>query len=243
MIPLVRTEWTLFRREPAALLFGLAMPIVLLVILGSVPAFRKHEADLGGLRFIDLYVPIAIGLGLATLCLLLLPGTIASYRERGILRRMSTTPVPPARLLLARALLDFPLVLLVMLVLVAVGVLAFGTKVPRQPVGFLLALVLTTLATQALGMIVASVARTEGMGRGLGMLFYYPLIFCAGVWLPRESMPHLLRRITDFTPLGSGVQALQDGVAGQWPGALSITVLLGYVVLGGALAARLFRWE
>jgi ABC-2 type transport system permease protein len=243
LIKLTRMEWKLFLREPAAMLFGLAMPIVLLVILGSIPAFRKHDAKLGGLRVIDLYVPIVIGLGLATLCVMLLPGALASYREKGVLRRMSTTPVPPANLLLARVLIDFPLALVVMLLSVAVGVVVFGTKIPQQPVGFLIALILTTLATQSLGMVVAAVARTEGMGRGLGMILYYPMMFCAGVWLPRASMPHVLRRITDFTPLGSGVQALQDTIAGHWPSLLQIGVLVGFTLVAGAIAARLFRWE
>lgn len=236
-------EWKLFIREPMAMVFGLAMPIVLLVILGCIPAFHKHEAKLGGLRTIDVYVPIVIGMGLATLCLLLLPGAMAAYREKGILRRISTTPVPPSRLLLARMLIDFPLALVVMLLAVAIGVVAFGTKVPHQPVGFLIALVLTTLATQALGLIIAAVARTEGMGRGLGMILYYPMLFCAGVWVPRADMPHVLRRITEFTPMGSGVQALQDSIAGHWPSASQLGILAGFTVLAGAAAAKLFRWE
>jgi ABC-2 type transport system permease protein len=237
------TEWKLFRREPAAMMFGLAMPIVLLIILGSIPAFRKHKADLGGQRVIDLYVPIVIGMGLATLCLLLLPGAMAAYREKGVLRRISTTPVSPSRLLLARMLIDFPLALIVMILAVTIGVVAFGTKVPHQPVGFLIALVLTTLATQALGLIIAAVARTEGMGRGLGMVLYYPMLFCAGVWVPRADMPHVLRRVTEFTPMGSGVQALQDSIAGHWPAASQLGILVGFIVVAGALAARLFRWE
>jgi ABC-2 type transport system permease protein len=243
LLKLTRTEWKMFVREPMAMIFGLAMPIVLLVILGCIPSFRQHKADLGGQRVIDLYVPIVIGLGLATLCLMLLPGALASYREKGILRRMSTTPVPPSKLLLARMLIDFPLAVVVMIVAVAVGVIAFGTKIPHQPVGFLIALALTTLATQSLGMIIAAVARTESVGRGLGMVLYYPMMFCAGVWLPRTAMPHVLRRITDFTPLGSGVGALQNTIGGHWPTALQFGVLVGFTLVAGTLAARLFRWE
>lgn len=236
-------EWKTFVREPMAMVFGLAMPVVLLVVLGCIPSFHKHQKSLGGLRVIDVYVPTVIGMGLATLCLILLPGAVAAYRSKGILRRMSTTPVPPSRLLLARVLIDFPLMLLVMIIAVAVGVIAFGTRIPHQPVGFLIALVLTTLATQALGLIVAAVAKTEQMGRGLGMILYYPMLFCAGIWLPRDAMPHILRRITEFTPMGSGVQALQDSIAGHWPSAAQLGILAAFAVLAGAAAAKLFRWE
>ena len=51
---------------------------------------------------IDLYVPIAIALVLVMLSLNLLLATLATYRERGILRRLATTPVGPIALLAAR---------------------------------------------------------------------------------------------------------------------------------------------
>ncbi len=44
----LRTELRLFRREPGALFWILLFPTLLLVILGSIPGFRHHEADLGG---------------------------------------------------------------------------------------------------------------------------------------------------------------------------------------------------
>ena len=49
----LRTELRLFRREPGALFWILLFPTLLLVILGSIPGFRHHDADLGGLRTID----------------------------------------------------------------------------------------------------------------------------------------------------------------------------------------------
>jgi hypothetical protein len=52
-----------------------------------------------------------------------------------------------------------------------------------------------------------------------------------------------LRRISDFTPLGAGVQSLADATAGQWPQLLHVAVMVGWTVLAGGLAARFFRWE
>ena len=61
------TELKLFMRDPIAWFFAIAFPPLLLVILGSIPAFREPSEDLGGLRVIDLYVPIMVGFVLAML--------------------------------------------------------------------------------------------------------------------------------------------------------------------------------
>src|SRR5688572_2882311 len=96
---LTRAELRLFLREPLSVFFALAFPAILVGIIGSVPALRKPEPGLGGARVIDLYVTITITLVLGMLALQLTPGILATYRERGVLRRLSTTPAHPAFLL------------------------------------------------------------------------------------------------------------------------------------------------
>ena len=98
---LTTTELRLLMREPLAAFFALLFPTVLVVILGSIPAFRVSTPDLGGLRVIDLYVPIAVALVIAMLGLQGTPAVLATYREKGILRRLATTPVRPLLLLAA----------------------------------------------------------------------------------------------------------------------------------------------
>jgi ABC-2 type transport system permease protein len=64
---LTLVELKLFLPDPASVFFALAFPPLLLVILGSVPAFRQPDPKAGGARVIDLYVPIVMGLVLAFL--------------------------------------------------------------------------------------------------------------------------------------------------------------------------------
>jgi ABC-2 type transport system permease protein len=139
---LVRMEAKLFLRDPTAVFFGVLFPPLLLAVLGSIPGFRESTKDLGGLRVIDVYVPIVIGFVLAMLALSLVPTYLATYRERGILRRLATTPLPPGRLLLAQMVTSVTTAVITVILVVAVGSLAFGVAMPKQIVGFLLALVL-----------------------------------------------------------------------------------------------------
>ena len=63
-----------------------------------------------------------------------------------------------------------------------------------------------------LGLLVASVARSANSASIIGRAVFFPLIFLAGLWWPRELMPAGLRVLSDASPLGAAVQALQDSV-------------------------------
>jgi ABC-2 type transport system permease protein len=70
-----------------------------------------------------------------------------------------------------------------------------------------------------------------------------PLLFFAGLWFPRERMPPVLQHISEWSPLGASVHALQDSMQGTFPSAQSLLVLAGWAVVFGFLAVRFFRWE
>ncbi|GAA1372360.1 ABC transporter permease [Streptomyces beijiangensis] len=239
----LKTEARLFRREPASLFWVMAFPTILLVILGSIPSFRHTDASLGGIRLVDAYVPVTVLMAMILAGLQAMPPVITGYRERGILRRMSTTPVRPHALLGAQMGLHGAAALLSALLSLAVGRIAFDVVLPRQVFGYLLALVLAILAALALGALVAAIARTGKIASAIGSAVFFPMMFCAGVWVPVQAMPDTLAHIVELTPFGAAAQALNQAAAGDWPGWVHLGVLaLWAVVLSGA-ATRWFRWE
>jgi ABC-2 type transport system permease protein len=240
---MIWNEMKLFLREPFGVFFAVLFPTLLVVILGSIPGFREPSKDLGGLRVIDLYVPISIALSLALLALTALPSYLGTYREKGILRRLAVTPMPPARLLLAQLLTNLLMAIVAVGLLIAVARIVFDVAVPRQVVGYIVAFLLAAAALFAIGLLVAALAPSGRAAPSIGMILYFPIMFFAGLWIPRAAMPPTLRHISDFTPLGAGVQALQDAATGAWPQPLHLAVLAAYVVVFGVAAARLFRWE
>ncbi len=240
---LTATETRLFFREPMVVFFALAFPAILLVILGAVPAFREPEESLGGLRVIDLYVPIVVALGLAVFALSGLSQLLATYREKGVLRRMRTTPAKPSLMLGAQLLMSTMLSVVTMIVVLAVGRLVFDVRLPRLLPAYLTGYVLAATAMFAIGLLVAALAPNGKSAGAIGTVLFFPIAFFAGLWIPRDSMPDALRTVSDFTPLGAGVQALQDATTGAWPQLLPLAVMLGWTVVAGALAARCFRWE
>jgi ABC-2 type transport system permease protein len=239
----VLNEARLAWRIPLGLLFGLALPLLLLVIFGSLPAFSKPSKALGGLTYFNVYVPILIAFVIAALALFSLPSPLATYREQGILRRLSTTPVPPSWVLAAQVVINLCLAVIALFILVVVGIGAFGLNAPKSLGGFLLAIVLSIAALFAMGLLIAAIARTGQGAAAIGSASFFPLMFFAGLWVPRAEMPAVLRDISDLTPLGASVRAIQNSMQGTFPSVASLLVLAGYAVVFGFLAVRFFRWE
>jgi ABC-2 type transport system permease protein len=223
--------------------FAVAFPAILVGVLGIPQDFREPKPELGGARVVDLYVTISVTLVIAMVSLQMMPSWLATYRERGILRRLSTTPVHPVLLLTAQLLMNLLVAIVSVALLLGVARVAFATPVPQQLPGFVLAFVLSVAAVAALGLFVAALAPSGKAAQAIGVVSFFPVMFFAGLWVPREAMGSVLRRIGDFTPLGAGEQALRDAAAGAWPQSGHLAVLAAYVVVCGLAAARLFRWE
>ena len=237
-------EAKLFRRDGISLFFGLLFPPLLFLALGAfLPGFREPNDDLGGLRLIDLYLPIVLALALATLALSTLPTYIATYRERGVLRRMATTPVGAARLLGAQLMLHVFVAVVAAILTMVVAAVGFGVDVGENPLGFLVAFALTAAAMFSIGLVIAAVSPRATVATGIGMALYFPALFFAGVYFPRAAMSDALRTVSDATPTGSGVQAMQDALAGGWPQPLTLAILVIWIVVAGVAAVRLFKWQ
>jgi ABC-2 type transport system permease protein len=241
---LTRTEFLLFVRERVGLAWGVGFPIVLLIIFGSIPSFRKPVVKgVPDLSFLDAYVPVLIVFALAMLALSVLPSVLATYREKGILRRLATTPVGPSRMLAAQLIIAVGMTAVTLVAVLALARIAYHVPLPRQGLGFALSALLATLALVSIGLFFAAVASSGRAASAIGAIAFFPMMFFAGLWFPVAAWPAGLRDVSHATPLGAAVQALQDSWQGHWPQAVQLIVLAAYAVVFAVAAARLFRWE
>ncbi|HTI23120.1 MAG TPA: ABC transporter permease [Kutzneria sp.] len=229
------SELRLYLREPAAVAATLGLPLLIMVSFGLI---ITPDGDP-----IFTYFPgLAISFSLAILSLNLLPTTLAGYREKGILRRLYTTPVHPSKVLIGQLLVSCAVAAAMAVVVVVAGAI-IGFPPPAQPLGFVLAFVLGALALFAVGLLVAAIVPTARMATAVGMLLFFVNMFTGGVFTPREALPGFLTRIGDFMPLGATMQAVRDAWDGHFPQLLHLGVLATITVVFGLAAARLFRWE
>ncbi|TDC63279.1 ABC transporter permease, partial [Actinomadura sp. GC306] len=109
--------------------------------------------------------------------------------------------------------------------------------------GYLLALLLAALSALALGSAVTAVTPTAKATNVAGTIVFFPMMFLAGVWVPVQAMPELLRQIVEYFPFGAASQALDQAAAGDWPAWTHLGVTAAWATLLIAGAIRWFRWE
>lgn len=82
-----RVAW----RVPVGLIFGVALPVLMVVTFGLIPSANTPDKSLGGVTVFSAMFPALLVLALAALSLINLPTHLAEYRQHGILRRIATT--------------------------------------------------------------------------------------------------------------------------------------------------------
>jgi ABC-2 type transport system permease protein len=235
MKTLTLTEAKLLLREPLALFWGLAMPMVLLAVMGW------SASSIGGVPLVALYEPIVIAFISVVFGVQGIPVQVAAYRERRILRRLAVTPAGPVRVIGAQLIVSLAVVLAATAGVLAVGRLGFAVPLPRQFAGFAVVAVLAAAAMLSIGLLIGALAPTARAAGAAGTVLFFPLMYFAGLWTPQLSPE--TRRIGQYTPLGAAVQAFRDGMAGAWPHPVTLAVLGACTVVCAGLAARVFRWD
>lgn len=240
---LLRTEARLAAREPSSIFWIGIFPTALVLILGSVPSFREPGAELGGQRPIDLYVSVSVILSIIMAAIFAMPSVVTTYRERGILRRLRTTPVHPGSVILAQVIVHGAAVIVSALLVVGVGRLALDVPLPTSLPWYVLISLLTATATFAIGAAITAVSPTTRVAQAVSMIVAFPAMFTAGLWLPVQAMSGWLHTIVVATPLGAGAEALNDALVGRTPEIVDIAVMLGWTGVLALVAVRFFRWD
>ena len=241
---LTRTEAVLFVRDRAQVFFVLVLPLALVLGFGSAPGMGEASEDFAGEVPLEaLIAPLAVAVLLAIVAYNVVPTHVVSYRERGVLRRLSASPVRASTLLVAVVLVKVAAALFSVLLLLAVGGVAVGLSLPEAPLWFALVFVLSVASLFSLAMVLAARIPTASAATGIGMALFFPSMFLAGVYVPREHLPDVLGRVGELTPLGAALQGMRDTWIGDAPSVLHLLVLAVSAGVLGTVAARTFRWE
>lgn len=241
-LKLTYIELKLQLREPIAVFFTLAFPIMLMVLFGAI--FGNEAEDfLGGYGRVDLSVPGYIGMIIGTIGLLAIPQTLSHYRDKGILRRLRVTPLQSGSVLWSQVATQVVMTAVGVLLLLIVGFTIFDMRIPEGDITIIPAILLSAFSFFAVGFVLAGVMPTARTTQAVGMAIFYPMLFLSGAAIPRFVMPELVQQVAELLPLTHVVILIEDlWLKGTW-NMTSLAVVTAVLVLGLIISRFTFRWE
>ena len=162
VLRLVRSEQRLFRRDPVGLLFVVAFPVlVVLLIAGS---FEPDDPSFGGAPPADYYLASCLGVVLRRRGVRPPPSHLAGYRGHGVVRRFAASHGPGWALPTAWGVVAASLCLLGVGTVVATMALAYGLPAMADPVVVVLALVLGIAMCISIGLVLGMLLPVGPLG-------------------------------------------------------------------------------
>ncbi|MEU9832712.1 ABC transporter permease [Streptosporangium sp. NPDC048047] len=233
----IAVELRLIARDPMSAFFALAFPAIMLWV-----KLRTGRPLPGGLPAVDATVPMLSVFVIGLAALVILPATLAGYRERRVLKRLRATPASPTMLFAAQWAAHMLLAALGTALLVVAGLAFYGLAAPANAAGVLLAWTLGALSLGSIGLLVGALAPGGRTATVIGLSLFFPMGFVSGAVIPRETMSGSMRAIGDLTPMAPAVRAIRDGWAGGATSPVTLGVMVAISIVAGGVALRAFRW-
>ncbi|MGD0201604.1 MAG: ABC transporter permease [Bryobacteraceae bacterium] len=211
----------------------------------AAPAYDDLVREPGS-RYIDFLIPGLLGLNLMGSGMWGIGFAIVDARRKKLLKRLVASPMSRAEYLLSFLLARLLLLFAEVAALVGFGVVVFGVPL-RGSLWQLAALcLLAGLSFSALGLLVASRARTIEAASGMMNFVMLPMWIFSGVFFSAERFPAVFQPFIQALPLTAVANALRANMiegAGMGQIVAPVGVISAWLVASFFLALKLFRWR
>ena len=239
---LLRVEGKLALRAPYGLGLGIIFPTVLLAVFGLVGDAVPGKVANTGFTILELYIPIIIVIEFIGVALDALPIPLVRDRESGWLRRVSTTPVGPSRVLAAQLVLNLAFALIGIAIVLTGSAVVFGATL-SVGFNFVLSTILALAEIFSLGLVIAAVAPSQTAQNAISGVLFFSLLFLSGLWYPAAEASGPLQTVMYYSPGGAAVKAMLGSVFGTGLPPTAVATMAVYAVIFAVVAIRYFRWE
>ncbi len=233
-----------FRRNPASTFFTVILPLIFLVIFTSI---FGNDTLANGAKVATLYVPGILALAIISATTVNLAITMTTRRERGILKRVRGTPMPPWVFVASQAIAGFVLSVLMTVLITVVGWLLFGVTLNGPGVPSLIITVLIgAMCFSVMGLALTAIIPSEDAAPAVTNALMLPLYFISDVFIPGDQIPDWVQRVADLFPIKHLSVALQESFdpfaeVAPWPWR-NWLVIVAWGLVAAVVAIRGFRW-
>jgi ABC-2 type transport system permease protein len=237
----LKWEQLLFWRSRESAVFVFLFPLLLFTLLTAVYNGRIYGRPASWALLAGM-----LGYGAATTAFAGLALILVGRRELGMLKRIRSTPLPPATYLVAVLTSIMVVFALQAVSLFVLGKVLKSTPWPQNVVSLALSLALGAATFAALGLALTGFIRSLEGSSAIVNVIVLPMAFLSGSFGPTRHYPQALRAIGAVLPLKPLIDLI-NGIYlhGQqiWDRPRAVALLIAWGIFGMVVAIRKFRWE
>jgi ABC-2 type transport system permease protein len=245
----LRFDQKRFWRDPAGLFYAIGLPLVFLVVFLVIAGRVDEQAHIAGhtLSNKPYHVASIIAMTVVSVTLVNLTISLTAARERGTLKRVRGTQLPPAVFMAGRIGTAVSVAVMAVVGVAAAGRFVYGVAVPLSTLpAALLALLLGTAAFCCLAFALTAAMPSAGTAAAVTMTLTLVLFFISGFFAREDNVPESLRLVAGVFPVKRLFESLviaydpaTGGMGFHWKG---LAVMAAWGIGGLAVAVRCFRW-
>ena len=234
---LVQAELKLMMRDPLVLTFVVAFPIVTMLIIGGAFGTQPDQA-FDYVNPAHWYVASYLTVVIAAMGLVMLPVHLASYRERGVLRRFAAAGFPRWSFPISQLIVGLATTTVSCALLLAVAAPVYGIPPIHAWWRVTAALALGSIAFVSLGVVLGSVLPSARSAQAVGLLIFFPSFLLGAGGPPPHVMGSAVRAVAGPLPLTMLTNAVREPWLGLGSATGSLAAVAALAVAATALAAR-----
>lgn len=234
---LIRAELRLTVRDPMTMFFVFAFPVVTMLIIGGSFG-RSPDDSFGGTDPAHWYVASYLTVVIAAAGLVMLPVHIASYRERGVLRRFAAAGFSRWSFAAAQMVAGLVAIAVAGAVLLAVAAPVYGVPTPHSWWRLLAALAAGSVAFVSIGVLLGTLLPSARSAQAVGLLLFFPSFLLGAGGPPPAVMGSALRAIAGPLPLTLVTKAVRAPWLGIDNATGDLVIVIALAVVALVVAAR-----
>jgi len=215
-------------------------------MIGAKNIIEFNEASVTTTSFstVDYYVPGITAAFIMTNGIIALAATTTEFKRRGIIKRLSITPLTKLDWIIGNVLSQALLNLILTAIMIAVGWLLFNVRVIPDAISIALIL-LGSIMFSGIGMTLSGFIKDVEAASAIGNAIAFPMMFLSGTYFPLEMMPSYIQMISKVMPLTYFSEGLRYSMLYKYPEGIyfnmAIVAVLAVVFI--ILGSLVTRWK
>lgn len=234
---LIRAEFRLTMRDPLVLTFVLVFPIVTMLIIGGAFGTRPDPA-FDGQNPARWYVASYFTVVVAATGLVMLPVHLATYRERGVLRRFAVAGFPRWSFAVAELVLGLATIAVAGVLLLAVAAPVYGVPAIHDVGRVGLGLLFGSIGFISIGVLLGTVLPSARAAQAVGLMLFFPSFLLGAGGPPPHVMGPVVRHIGDALPLTWVTTSIREPWLGIGTPTGTLAEVIALAVVATVVAAR-----